>query len=341
MWWGDPSGNLQVFDFCLILRMIMRKATTLFLLVLAASAFPLVSSSQTVIATYDIHDHASGLAYDGHSIWYGRYGTYGERIYKFDTVLGQVVDSLDLGTSNLDDAYGMTWDGQYLWVTNHVGADFTLQIDTLGSIISSFQNPSDYMSGLAWNGSELYMGDYYNPDGAIYRVTASGTILENFPAPDTQPWDLAWDGSTLWMCDYWSDWIYQIDPVTHQVLYSFLTPITEPAGITWDGSYLWVCDEGQGYSLDHLYKIDPFGGGTPQIQLTAQALNFGFVPLAMMPNLTLGISNVGDADLTISGLPIDQAGMDCGCTAFTKNSKGGTHAHHHPLSDPCHPGCDD
>jgi hypothetical protein len=36
-----------------------------------------LGSAQTVIATYDIHDHASGLAYDGRNIWYGRYGTYG------------------------------------------------------------------------------------------------------------------------------------------------------------------------------------------------------------------------------------------------------------------------
>lgn len=277
---------------------------------LMALLFAGVSSAQTVLATYDIHDHASGLAYDGRNIWYGRYGTYGEWIYKFDTVLEQIVDSLNLGTSNLDDAYGLTWDGQYLWVTNHIGADFTLQFDTLGTIVYSFQNPSDYMSGLAWNGSELYMADYYNPDGAIYRVTTGGLIVENFPAPDTQPWDLAWDGSTLWMCDYWSDWIYQIDPVTHQVLFSFPTPITEPAGITWDGNYLWVCDEGQGYSLDHLYKIDPFGGGTPQIQLSTSSLPFGFVALGLTPHLTLSITNVGDADLTVTDMPIDQFGGD-------------------------------
>ena len=288
----------------------MRKVFGFLMIALAILTLSSLTFGQTVIATYDVHDHASGLAYDGHNIWYGRYGTYGERIYKFDTAMGQVVDSLDLGSATLDDSYGMTWDGQYLWVTNHVGADFTLQIDTLGNIISSFQNPSDYMSGLAWNGSELYMADYYNPDGAIYRVTTSGTILENFPAPDTQPWDLAWDGTNLWMCDYWSDWIYQIDPVTHSVLYSFETPMTEPAGIAWDGTYLWVCDEGSGYSVDHLYKIDPFGGGTPEIQLSTQSYDFGFVPLGTTLYMTLGISNVGDADLTVSGLPIDQFGGD-------------------------------
>ncbi len=287
----------------------MRK-TTLLLITLFTLSFQIeVTFGQTVIATYEIHDHASGLAYDGSNIWYGRYGTEGEKIYKFNIALSQVVDSLDLGSANLDDSYGMTWDGQYLWVTNHVGSDFTLQLDTLGNIISSFPNPSDYMSGLAWNGSELYMGDYYNPDGAIYRVTTSGSIIESFTAPDTQPWDFAWDGVNLWMCDYWSDWIYQIDPVTHQVLFSFPSPITEPAGITWDGSHLWVCDEGQGYSIDHLYIIDPFGGGTPEIQLSATSYDFSFIPIGMTPSFTLEISNVGDADLSITGLPIDQFGI--------------------------------
>jgi outer membrane protein assembly factor BamB len=281
---------------------------TCLLLVITNLVVATATSAQTVLATYDIHDHASGLAYDGRNIWYGRYGTYGERIYKFDALLGQVVDSLNLGAANLDDAYGMTWDGQYLWVTNHVGADFTLKIDTLGNILYSFQNPSDYMSGLAWNGTHLYMGDYYNPDGAIYKVTTTGTIVESFPAPDTQPWDLAWDGATLWMCDYWSDWIYQIDPVTHQVLYSFMTPMTEPAGIAWDGNYLWICDEGQGTSLDHLYKIDPFGAGTPEIQVSPSSLSFGYVPLGFSPVMQVGISNVGDAQLNVTGLPIQPSG---------------------------------
>ncbi len=266
--------------------------------------------AQTVIATYEIHDHASGLAYDGRNIWYGRYGTYGEWIYKFDTVLEQVVDSLNLGASNLDDAYGLTWDGQYLWVTNHIGSDWTLQFDTLGNIVSQFPNPSDYMSGLAWDGQNLWMADYYNPDGQILKVTTSGSVLNQWPAPDNQPWDLAWDGQYLWMADYWGDTIYQIDTTTHAVIYSFPTPYGDPAGIAWDGQYLWLCDEGQGYTVDHLYKIDPFGGGTPEISLSFTSYDFGFVPLGMTPHATLGISNTGDADLTVTGLSLDQAGSD-------------------------------
>ncbi|TKJ41201.1 hypothetical protein CEE37_05925 [candidate division LCP-89 bacterium B3_LCP] len=299
---------MSCHDFYEYMRRAMKKVIVSVTVLSVLLSLTGISIGQTVIATYEIHDHASGLAYDGQNIWYGRYGTGGEWIYQFNISLGQVVDSLDIGTANLDDAYGMTWDGQFLWVTNHIGSDFTLQIDTLGNIIYSFPNPSDYMSGLAWNGSELYMSDYYNPDGAIYRVNTAGTILENFTAPDTQPWDLAWDGTTLWMCDYWSDWIYQIDPVSHNVLYSFTSPITEPAGITWDGTYLWVCDEGQGYDIDHLYIIEPFGSGTPEIQLSTSTIDFGFIPLGISPNQTLTINNVGDADLTVTGLPIDQFG---------------------------------
>lgn len=266
---------------------------------------PAVIFGQTIIATYQIHDHASGLAYDGHNIWYGRYGTLGEWIYKFDIASGNIADSINVGTANLDDSYGLTWDGQYLWVTNHVGSDFTLKIDTLGNIISTFPNPSDYMSGLAWTGTYMYMGDYYNPDGAIYKCNASCQILESFNAPDLQPWDLAWDGTNLWMCDYNSNYIYQIDPVTHQTLYSFLSPMQDPAGIAWDGQYLWVCDEGQGYSIDHLYKIAPFGAGTPEIQLSASELDYGYVPLQMSTFISLIISNTGDADLTIAGMPMN------------------------------------
>jgi len=283
------------------------KKVTFFVFSLLLVAFSINwAAAQTIIATYDISDHASGLAYDGSYIWYGRYGTFGEWIYKFDPALGQVVDSLNLGASNVDDAYGLTWDGQYLWVCTHVGDDFTLQFDTNGTIISSFQNPSDYMSGLAWNGQDLYMGDYFNPDGAILKVTTTGQVLESWTAPDNQPWDLAWDGQNLWMADYYGNTVYEIDPVTHNVLYSFASPMANPAGVVWDGQYLWLCDEGQGYNIDHLYKIDPFGGGTPEVSLSFTSYDFGFVAIGLDMYATLGISNVGDADLTVTDLPIDQ-----------------------------------
>ncbi|MBC8278652.1 MAG: choice-of-anchor D domain-containing protein, partial [FCB group bacterium] len=267
------------------------------LLIICSSAF-----GQTVIATYEIHDHASGLAYDGENIWYGRYGTGGEWVYKFDTQLGAVTDSIDLGATNLDDAYGLTWDGQYLWTISHTGSDFIIKFDTAGNIVQAFPTPSNYMSGLAWNGTDFYMSDYYEPDGAIYKVDVNGQIIENFTAPDTQPWDLAWDGQNLWMCDYWSDWIYQIDPVTHETLFSFESPITEPAGIAWDGQYLWVSDEGDGYNIDHLYIIAPFGAGTPGIEISAEELDFGFVPTGMTPSMEFLITSIGDADLTVSDI---------------------------------------
>ncbi len=291
--------------------MIMHKTIFSFIIwALAVLTIVSAANAQTVIATYQIHDHASGLAFDGRNIWYGRYGTQGERIYKFDTVLEQIVDSLDLGAANLDDAYGMTWDGSHLWVTNHVGSDFTLKIDTLGNILYQFQNPSNYMSGLAWNGTHLYMGDYYEPDGAIYRVDTTGTILENFPAPNAQPWDLAWDGQYLWVADYYAHHIYQVDPDTHNTVFSFPSPMNNPAGLAWDGQYLWVCDEGQGYSIDHLYKIDPFGGGTPEITVSPTSLEYGFVPLGANPHLAVTVGNVGSANLIVSELPISQFGGD-------------------------------
>jgi len=284
------------------------------LILLTVSALALSAGgagAQTILATYSIEDHASGLAWDGQYLWYGRYGTYGERIHKFDPQTGITLDYISLtlpGGTLLDDAYGLTWDGQYLWVTSHTTPNSTFRFDTTGTIISQFANPSNYMSGLAWNGTDLYMADYYQPDGAILKVATTGTVLENWPAPDLQPWDLAWDGATLWMCDYNSDMIYRIDPVTHQVLFSFETPGTDPAGLAWDGQYLWVCDEGEGYSVDFLYKIDPFGGGTPAVQLSASSLNYGFVPFGSTPSMTLAISNTGNADLSVTGLPVSPAG---------------------------------
>jgi hypothetical protein len=70
--------------------------------------------------------------------------------------------------------------------------------------------------------------------------------------------------------------------------------------MTWDGQFLWMV----GYNSRLLYQIS-VTGGTPQIQLSANSLNYGLVPIGDSLTQTLTIFNNGDADLIIHTAQFD------------------------------------
>jgi glutamine cyclotransferase len=93
-----------------------------------------------------------------------------------------------------------------------------MQLDMSGNLISQFNLPDHYMSGIAYDSGDFWVATYYDPDGEIYKVDDQGTIITQFAAPDNQPWDLCLENSNLWMADYWGDALYKIDPSTGNLL---------------------------------------------------------------------------------------------------------------------------
>lgn len=72
-------------------------------------------------------------------------------------------------------------------------------------------------------------------------------------------WSLTWDGSSLWSADL-SGTIYQLNPLTGEVIKQFLAPGPQPWGMTYDGQNLWVVD----FAEKTLKKINPENGQTIQ-----------------------------------------------------------------------------
>ena len=214
-------------------------------------------SNWSIVATYPIPEGASGLAYDGTYLYCGIYGANGDRVYQIDPITGSY--SL-LFTGPQGDAFGLTYDGTYLWTTDHPGSGsipaVAMQLDWDGDLISQFDLPDHYMSGIAYDEGDFWVATYYDPDGQIYKVDNEGNVITQFPAPDDQPWGLCLENENLWMADYWGDALYKIDPSTGDLLESHASEGVDPAGIVWDGEYLWYCDNGEGYDEDYLYKVD-------------------------------------------------------------------------------------
>lgn len=211
----------------------------------------------SIVATYTIPEGASGLAYDGTNLYCGIYGANGDEVYQIDPESGSY--SL-LFTGPQGDAYGLTYDGEYLWTTDHPGSSSTpavaMQIDLDGNLISQFNLPDHYMSGIAYDRGDFWVSTYYPDPSTVYKVDNSGSILKQFTAPDNQPWDLCLENESLWVADYWGDTLYKIDPLTGNLLESHPSEGVDPAGIVWDGEYLWYCDNGIDYNYDYLYKVN-------------------------------------------------------------------------------------
>jgi hypothetical protein len=261
-----------------------------------------VYAEWTIVASYPITGKASGLAYDGTYLYFGIYGADGGRIFQFDPVTGQ--ETLLFNNPNLSDSYGLTYDGQNLWTIDRVAPSSTpayaLKLDMTGNIISQFDLPDFYMSGIAYDDGDFWVMTYYPDPGVVYKVTDTGTILQQFTPPEDQPWDICLQGDDLWIVDYWEYTIHRVDQ-TGTILEAQMSEIQRPAGIVHDGQYLWYLAGALGQPST-LYKVDLGGTGTPVINVTYNDYDFGNVLIDDTVSADITVSNSGTGDLVISDI---------------------------------------
>ncbi|MBU1319238.1 MAG: choice-of-anchor D domain-containing protein [candidate division Zixibacteria bacterium] len=269
----------------------------------------------SIVATYTIPEGASGLAWDGSYLYCGIYGANGNQVYRIDPSTG---DYTLLTTGPQEDAFGLTFDGTYLWTTDHAGSSsdpaVALQFNMSGGLVSQFNLPDHYMSGIAYDGGDFWVATYYPDPATIYKVNSSGVVLDQFTAPDNQPWDFCIENSNLWMADYWGDALYLIDPSDGSLIESHPSDGVDPAGIVWDGQYLWYCDNGADYAFDYLYKVDLSGSGTPAISFPYTQHNYGIVTVGSPGTWNATVENVGTDNLVITGVSFSGS-VDLSCTS--------------------------
>jgi len=281
--------------------MQMEEKMKKYLLLLFLFISTLLFAEWTILQIYPIPEGASGLAFDGTYLYCGIYGANGDEFYRIYPDDGSF--QLQFSNTNIGDCFGLTFDGTNLWATDHVTSPsipataYELDINS-GAILSQFDLPVHYMSGIAYDDGDFWVAAYYDPDGQIYKIDNTGVILQQFAAPDNQPWDLCLENENLWMADYWGDALYKIDPVSGTLLEIYLSEGVDPAGIVWDGQYLWYCDNGTGGN-DYLYKVDLGGVGTPAILLGWDNYDFGNTTVGQPDFVELPVTNSGTADLSI------------------------------------------
>jgi outer membrane protein assembly factor BamB len=172
------------------------------------------------------------------------------------------------GGSNGYYAYGLTFDGEYLWVGDDLDG-LIFKVDTSdGSVVDTLFMFFDSNHGLAWDGEALWVaGDGFDTD-YIWRLSPlTGGILDSILvsgfAPEEYIGGLTWDGNHLWVSIYYPNIqpnLYKVDVSTGVAIDTIPSPGLQPQGLAWDGENLWnVMDDNDG-DPENVYKLDPVLG---------------------------------------------------------------------------------
>ena len=274
------------------------------------------SSGWTIVSSYTLPEGASGLAWDGTNLYCGIYGSDGGRVYLIDPETGNYTPRF---YGDHGDAFGLTFDGEFLWTTDHQGSSSTpataLKLNWNGDVIDQFDLPDHYMSGIVYDGGDFWVSRYYPDPGHLYKVSDTGTVLDQFDGPDDQPWDLTIENGNIWIADYYGNTLYCVDPTTGSVISSNPSEGEDPSGIVWDGQYLWYCDNGDNWDEDILYKVDLQGSGAPQIIIGDSEHAFGNVAIGDDLLWNVNVDNTGTANLIIDDVAFNPD-VDLACSVI-------------------------
>lgn len=120
-------------------------------------------------------------------------------------------------------------------------------------ILDSFAVPGSSPTGLAWDGSSLWMVD--NLDN-LYQLDTSGNVLQSCPLGFAVS-DLAWDGQHLWALKDSFTGLVSLDTGANcgQVIQTLQVGYWPGSGVALAGSYFWVGD----YNSGVIHKHDQLG----------------------------------------------------------------------------------
>jgi hypothetical protein len=163
-----------------------------------------------------------------------------------------------------------------------------------GDVTATFGSPCKYPSGLASDGTHLYLADWR--EARTHRVDpADGSVAATWPAPSLNPHGLTFGADRLWISDDHTggifaldldtgivdtlfsapddrayglayadgelfvlarDKVYRVTTDDGTILDSFAAPARGARCLAWDGQYLWISNRLD----DEIYLVDPETG---------------------------------------------------------------------------------
>lgn len=167
------------------------------------------------------------------------------------------------GYSNGYYAYGLAFDGTYLWI----GDDYDgmiYKMDTLGNVVGSFMGISGSNHGLAWDGQGIWCAGDYSANFLI-KFSTSGNRIDSIAESWQYIGGIGYDGNHIMVTVYYPNTrnnIYLLNPATGQVVDTISSPGTQPQGVAFDGQYVWVVMDDNDGDPERVWKINPVTNDT-------------------------------------------------------------------------------
>ncbi len=155
---------------------------------------------------------------------------------------------------------GLAYGDGSLWTST----DFFNKIYNIaftGEVLSEFGPPSARPSGMASDGTNLWLADR---EGSIFKLGPNGEVLCSFSLEVNSVTGLAYGGDKLWLVDpgsvvpHYPAFIYGLDTEAScggdfaVITDTLEVPEGRPSGLAWDGSHLLVAS-------DSLYRVTETG----------------------------------------------------------------------------------
>ena len=173
---------------------------------------------------------------------------------------GSAMDWPWLGSMSIAVTYptGLTFDGQYFWVSNWGGTIY--KIDLSGTVVGSIPSPALWPGGCVYDGANIWVTDYVGGPQIFKLDMTTGAILASYQIVYSYYWaGMAWDGQYLYhginTGGPGAHTIYKIDPTTGATVGTIPVPSQDISGLTYHDGHLWYSDS-ETYML---YKIDMSG----------------------------------------------------------------------------------
>ncbi len=284
--------------------------------------------SQSLVETVNLpsdnfFNSGYGFAYDGTSYWISSDNSAnGSGVLKSVDANGNYLTTININYPGIHPSQGLAFDGTNFWyVERKISRCDLFKVSPSGNVLDSIPIQSIggawYLGGAAWDGTGLWVSVYYpNNLAALYKVDVNARqIIDTIQVYGVQPTGITVKGDTLFyvMDGFEGDPenIYAVDLASKDTLFSWHVPEVpgtrqNPRGLAWDGTYFWLMAEPVGASSGRqLFKYDLGGNGTPHISVSPVSLIFPQTTAGDTSHKTVTVSNIGTADLQITGLVFD------------------------------------
>lgn len=301
------------------------------LLIVSIMAFPLSINAQ-VIKTIPAPNYPYGLTFDGTNLWVGTSSTNSDQIWKIDPADGSVLGSIPVPFIPATGSYtvkALAFDGQNLWVfedlpsANHPDKFYKVDPNS-GAVLKTLNSPeNNYIGGMDYFDDHIWYSQYFasQPSGqdVIIKMDTTGVPVDTIISVGEQPMGVAYNGQFVWCAEDTGfgatrQEIYEYDPATSAYTGNFIrNPTASPRDMTYDGTYFWLVSYNTTNSIIYQFGIH---GGTPEITLPTDELNFGLTEIGQTKTFQMNVLNTGTADLSIDSLIFTNGVFDSNVPAF-------------------------